>query len=251
MNTQCIILAGGWGSRLAPLTSPEHPKFKLKINGISLLQHTINRNAFLGIQNIHIISAPPVYKAIEGHAAHIEEEARGTASAINWIATRFNFTASDILIIVPADHMIHPTNPYQDALQTAAQYASEHPLLCLIGIKPTALINKELGHFIASQDMEARGTMISEIWQVHEFVEKPDVFVLWTMPWYTFWNAGIFIASVATFHQLLDQYWDGKEPSFDRAVVTPAAKDGYIAAVELDCYWNDVGTFDRLRKELF
>lgn len=238
-KTHCIILAGGWGSRLAPLTSPEHPKFNIQINGQSLLCQAVQRNRILGSENIRVVSALPVCNAINSCPVCLEPEARGTAFAIDWVVNEWDWSLEDILVFVPADHIIRPTCEYQRVLLAAIEQAKQTDILVLLAIKPRR-VDAGFGHFRVDADGK-----------VFDFVEKPTEPRIYAMGEdEARWNSGIFIATVCCFKHLIAQFWDRQERSFDRGVVARAADYGLVMARALPCYWNDIGTFDRLREEI-
>lgn len=140
---KCIVLAGGSGNRLWPLSRNNYPKQFINIrNNHSLLQEAIVRNIpycdeFLIVTNkkfdFIIESQMRVFQGLKYRCLY-EEEARKTAPAITLAALLCN--PSEVLLVVTADHLIEGDG-YQRALLQAKVMIKEG-CLALFGIKPTS-----------------------------------------------------------------------------------------------------------------
>ncbi len=266
-----VILCGGSGTRLWPISRENLPKQFLKMfDNESLYQMTLKRNNvfcdevfivananqfFLALDQFEEIKNDVKYKTF---TALVEPFGRNTAGAIAFAA----FLNDDILFIAPSDHKIDANKKYYEAVKKAEKFAKEGYLV-VFGIKPKY---PETGYGYIETDGE----------NVIKFHEKPD---LQTAQEYIksgnfYWNSGMFMFHSNTYLEELKKYAPEiyenvkiaiekakkgeyirilsedmeKIPdiSIDYAVMEKSKK---IKFVELDVEWNDVGSFDALDKE--
>jgi len=267
MNMYVLILAGGSGTRLWPLSREELPKQFLPICGSdrTLLQQTMSRAMKLtGTAYIRVIASgkwkPLVTHQLSGMGFNgsfvIEEpEARNTAPAIMLgVATLKDGGASDtdIVLVCPSDHVIANEDAFVEAVNFSLDVASAGNIVTF-GIKPTA---PETGFgYIKTNGV---GKWLS----VDSFVEKPDEHTAkeYVESGKYFWNGGIFcfrICDIMTacrdhfpsgahiFDALSEDreriFVESPKESIDYAVME---KISNIACVPLDAGWSDVGSWD-------
>lgn len=197
-----VILSGGSGTRLWPLSRAMRPKQFINLVGeTSLFQKTLER-----LQGIPGISAPVVVcnnehrfmvaeqmqeLGIRHQAIILEPVARNTAPAIAVAAIQLEETAGDertLMLVLPADHQIHDTPAFTAAVSDAAQTALDGRLVTF-GIRP-ARPATGYGYIKAAND-GAEGA----VRPVERFVEKPDRD---TAEGYLasgdyYWNSGMFL----------------------------------------------------------
>ena len=202
-----VILAGGGGTRLFPLSRECYPKQFLHVIGDkSLLAQTVER--FLGLVEAediivvtnekYIFHVKAELKSINAENAHIivEPTGRNTAPAIAlaqvYCKDRLKCTEEEVLFISPSDHLIKPINAFQKLINQAEVIAKKGNIVTL-GIKP---IKPETGYgyIEAVKDKENKAV------KVISFKEKPD---LKTAKEYLkagnyFWNSGMFMFSIKT-----------------------------------------------------
>jgi len=181
-----VILTGGVGSRLWPLSRKSCPKQYLELfGGKSLFEMTVERNAALAdkvlvVGNIdnHHHSCNVMEKFKIPHSYIIESTARNTAAAIAFAA--FKSYSDDILIITPSDHVIVGKKRYKDSLLQAIALAKNNYLVTF-GIKPS---KPETGY----------GYIEFEGDDVLAFHEKPDLqtAVQFLEKGNHYWNSGLF-----------------------------------------------------------
>ncbi|MCR4029661.1 MULTISPECIES: mannose-1-phosphate guanylyltransferase [Flavobacterium] len=217
-----VVLTGGIGSRLWPLSRKTLPKQYLDIfEGQSLFEKTVARNLTISDQTI-VVGNIENYKMsnvimskFDKPFTHIVEALpRNTAAAIAFAA--FSSDPNDVLLITPSDHIIDGDDLYNDALQKAVQLASQDYLVTF-GIKPT---KPETGY----------GYIEFEGENVIAFHEKPN---LETATNYLengnyFWNSGLFCFKAAKFLAELES----QEPEVYRTskIAWEESKDGFLDA---------------------
>ncbi len=275
MFIQPVVLAGGTGSRLWPLSRELYPKQLLNLTGRhSLLQATLER-----VNNLPA-SLPPVIVVGENHRfltknqieelnlfpeyhLLLEPVGRNTAAAICGAAEyiRQHINQDAIMLVLPADHLITATETFAAAVREALHLAEEGSLTTF-GIVPE---RPETGYgYIAKGDGN----------KVDSFVEKPD---LSTAEQYLrsgnfFWNSGMFAFSVSTLLAELEKYnaaivthmadavklgsRDGVFFRFDKDSMEQCPDDSIdyalmektdiAAVVEADIGWSDIGSWKAL-----
>ncbi|MEA9587208.1 mannose-1-phosphate guanylyltransferase/mannose-6-phosphate isomerase [Xanthomonas sp. WHRI 10064A] len=270
-----IILSGGSGTRLWPLSRESYPKQFLPLVGDkSMLQATWLRSA-------PVAGHAPIVVANEEHrfmaaeqlqqlgvkpsAILLEPKGRNTAPAIAVAALEAMRDGADpLLLVLPSDHVIQNEAAFQAAV-TAAAAAAEQGKLVTFGIKPTA---PETGYGYIKA---GAGTGVTA---VERFVEKPD---LATAQGYLasgeyYWNSGMFLFRASRYLEELRKFhpaiadacqkaWENGKRDAD---FTRLDKDAFAASpsdsidyavmektadavvVPLDAGWNDVGSWSSL-----
>jgi mannose-1-phosphate guanylyltransferase/mannose-6-phosphate isomerase len=196
-----IILCGGSGSRLWPLSRTSHPKQFLKIfGGHSLFQETFLRlpEAVCSVANTYVITnhhhrflATEQLDDIDKKNIQLilESESKSTAPAIAIAALKVAERDPDeVMVVLSADHIIHDLVAFERVLQQANQAALTNAIVTL-GIKPTTP-ETGYGYLEIQESLSGKNAV-----PVHQFVEKPD---LVTANQYLkserfYWNSGIFI----------------------------------------------------------
>ena len=256
-SLKSVILAGGVGTRLWPLSRTYQPKQFLKIDGFSLFQETFLRALRLCAPGDIIIVTNEVHQYLVRNQieelGHVllesqvlkEPVGKNTLPAITWAMSeiRKRFGESDV-VIFPSDHKLGESAT--DEIKGAAGIAGDY--LVLFGIPPT--------HPNTGYGYIAQGTPLAAGYQVLEFKEKPD---LPTAEQYLLsgylWNSGMFLFSTKMFFQELAKY----QPEFLKAFENPVPdyqelpslsidyglleKSGQVAVVPLQAPWTDLGTF--------
>ena len=191
-----VIMAGGAGTRLWPMSTDDKPKQFHNISGNgTLLEETINRLKSLSPEEIMIVTAKAYDKlsldeikksGLKGEIL-CEPQPKNTAAAIYYSAYYLNkIYPESIMIALPADHYIKNETAFTEVLDLAVLEAEKGNLVT-IGIKPTY---PETGYgYIQSESGSAK------VLKVEKFVEKPDIDKAkkYIASGNFYWNSGIFI----------------------------------------------------------
>lgn len=265
-----VILCGGSGTRLWPISRTSSPKqFIPLFNGKSLFELTIERN-LKHFENLTVvvneeqldICRTQVPKSILSKTIFIIEPiGRNTAPAISLAALA---SPDDDLLVVPSDHLIEDPNIYQACLEQAGNLAKENRLVTF-GLKPSY---PETGFGYIESD----GT------NVLSFKEKPNLELATTYieKGNFFWNSGMFYFKASFYLSELKEYsseifsasqtaFSESSPengiyrisqelmqkipsdSIDYAIME---KSKYVSVVPSSFKWSDLGSFDALDKVL-
>lgn len=206
MSVLPVIMAGGTGSRLWPLSRELHPKQFLSIEGkLSMLQNTIMRLAPLSVEapvvicnDKHRFLVAEQLRAIDKLANNIilEPVGRNTAPAIA-LAAFCSLQNSDgedpLLLVLAADHVIRDEEAFIQAIKQAEPLAEQGKLVTF-GIVPT---QAETGYGYI-----LRGEAIGDdAFTVAEFVEKPDFDTAchYLASGKYYWNSGMFLFRVSSY----------------------------------------------------
>ncbi len=262
-----VILCGGSGTRLWPISRTLFPKQFVKLfANESLFQKTVKRNAsaadsftvvinheqyFMGLDQIEDLGL------VKPRTFILEPTGRNTAPAIALAA--FAANPEDILLVVPSDHLIKDQNEYEAAVRRARELA-ENDRLVTFGIRPSYA---ETGYGY----IEASGT------DVLSFKEKPDAQTAtdYVTAGNYYWNSGMFCFRARVFleelrthapdiHEQakrtfehsrrdqairpqLDDMKAIRSESIDYAVMEKSKR---VNVVPADIGWSDLGSFDSL-----
>ena len=255
-----VILTGGIGSRLWPLSRKSQPKQYLNIfDGKSLFEMTVNRNRTIAnkvivvgnIDNCHLSKAV-LNKANKSYIDIIESTPRNTAAAIAFAA--FASKPDDILVVTPSDHIIGAMKNYKNAILEAVEKAS-NGFIVTFGIIP---IRPEIGYGYIERDGD----------DVLSFREKPSQELAreFIANGNFLWNSGMFCFKASVFLEELQLYapevyekakiaWENNADgnldldlsmdipsiSIDYAVMERSKK---IKVVSSKFTWSDLGSFE-------
>lgn len=280
MHLTAVILSGGSGSRLWPMSRKAYPKQFLPLISKSqdtMLQMTLKRagvtsdkrDAIVVCNQEHRFLVAEQIKEVDLKAQIVlEPEGRNTAPAVGLaaaIATRESEDADPVLLVMPADHVIQDQQAFNQSVQKATELA-ESGYLVTLGITPS-YAETGYGYIKAAAEL-ASG------YAVDEFKEKPDQE---TAQQYLesggyFWNAGIFVFKASAYLKELANYEpemysavskavDGRKSDLDFIRVDAEAfcaspsssidyavmeKSSKVAMVPMDAGWSDVGSWAAL-----
>ena len=262
MNRVALILAGGAGTRLQPLSSDDNPKQFLRIfDGVSLLEKTVDRVAPLVSPESIFISTNEQYAA--KCAAYLprlpkvniltEPARRNTAPAIALCCFAIEAIAGDAVIAVLAsDHYIADEAEFVRVLDRAYDFAAATDYLVAIGIEPTEP-NTGYGYLQLGSEIEP-GIAV-----VKRFTEKPsrERAEEFLKTGNYAWNASMFVWRASVFRRALEAaapeiarvtretFEAMPSISIDYALMEKAPR---VAAIRGDFGWSDVGSFEALER---
>ena len=216
-----VIIAGGSGTRLWPLSTPEYPKHLLKFNNDdrSLVQLTYERAKRL-TDEIYVVSE-------SGHIQHVKEQLkdltddyfvieparRGTANCIVAALTRIagRHDPDEPTVVLSADHYVRDVAGFVQSFKLAAKTSIQENRIVLVGVEP-AYPATGFGYI-------QKGELLNDsqfVYNVHSFKEKPAFSVAkqYIRSGDYLWNCGYFVGSLNTFlqsmklnaHELYDNY---------------------------------------------
>lgn len=268
-----VILAGGSGTRLWPLSRKNFPKQFLRLQGeTSLLQQTVQRAMSLPQTNTLVVSNEAHYflcqEQLQAFAAQLtyllEPCARNTAPAIAGAAHYISSIAGRdaVMLILPSDHWIADEEAWREAMLQGIEYAANEPALVTFGIKPT-------GPKTGYGYIQATRKLSSNVLAVAQFREKPDAETAERLvaEGHYYWNSGMFVCRAGTYldelkhhepdmfaysEQAVREAYDGhdylrfdmdafsrcREESIDYALME---KTTQAALIPVDMQWSDLG----------
>ena len=272
-----VILSGGAGTRLWPLSRQSFPKQLLQVTGDqSLLQETAKRlsgdkfapaivvgsedQRFFIKRQLEAIGAPV-------EAIILEPVARNTSAAAALAATWLSATGADeLMLIMPSDHVIGNRAAFLEAVDAALPYAQEGAIVTF-GATPSEP-NTQYGY------IEAQGS--GAALPITRFVEKPDAAtaIAYLKQGGFYWNAGIFLVKASTLLEEMRKFLPDSEDAISRSV-DQASVDGLFVRPDADAFadatnisidhgimekttrgmvvpvqmeWSDVGSWDAVWK---
>lgn len=281
-----VILAGGAGTRLWPMSRIKKPKqFQSLLSERSMLQETVARLSFQKLEDIYVSTNQEYQQLVEEQTAGlipkeniiVEPALRDTAPCIGLIASVLEKRDPGcVMAIIYADHLIQDTQELEKKLKLAEQLALEENTLNIIEVKAN-FPNVNLGYVkIGPQIKNVDGMAIH---QFEKFVEKPDIETAKKFLKYNsyLWNTGLYVWKAADIlekyrqfqpqtYQLLQKiisdldtpefsktltelYPQAEKISIDYAImekIDPAT----VRIIPADLGWNDIGTWDSIWSEL-
>lgn len=272
-----VVMAGGSGSRLWPLSRRLRPKQFLNLLGNeSLLQQTLSRLKGL-------LCDPPIIICNEEHrflvaeqlrnagigktSLMLEPEGRNTAPAIALGALQAQHVGNDeqLILVLAADHLIQDVEAFQTAVQKAIPIAAKGELVTF-GILPTSA---EIGYGYIQ-----RGAQTGDGYTVKRFVEKPDdaTAAVYLNSGEYFWNSGMFLMRSDRYIDALKQHapqiLDACKQAFSKAsqdldfirvdakafAACPSnsidyavmEKESQVTVIPLQAGWSDIGAWSSL-----
>lgn len=270
-----VIIAGGSGTRLWPLSTPDYPKQLLKLtNDRSMVQNTYDRAKKM-TDKIYVV--PDI-----SHAHHIKAQLpelsednfivepgrRGTANCI--IAALAHVSkkhdADEPVIFLSADHHIRDSEGFVRSFELAADISAQKGIITLIGIEPTYPATG-FGYIERDGELDER----ANIHKVESFKEKPDFETAneYVRSGNYLWNCGYFVGSINTFLAEMDLAAPSLRSNYDKLIaIADNTSDEYtntylsfenevidvaliekakdLAVVSASFDWIDLGSFKDL-----
>ena len=277
-HLNAVILAGGSGTRLWPLSTPSFPKQFLPLpNGRSMIQETLARvETLISPDRAWVVTGRSMAELVHEHlpavpVSHILSEpmGRNTSAAIGWAAAAIaRQDPQAIMASFHADAAINNVDDLHRSLRLAYKLA-EQGYLVTLGIKPTA---PETGYGYIRYAAPLAEGFDHQAYRGERFVEKPNLATAmsYLQDGHYVWNSGMFIWKVevilAELHQhlpelagridvivqamgtaqeraVLDELWPTLQTiSIDYGVLE---KTRNLVVIPVDIDWNDVGNWEQ------
>ena len=269
-----LILAGGGGTRLFPLSRSCFPKQFLNAESDqSLLAQTIKR--FLPMTkaaNIVVVTNQSYHHLVKAELAEcgasdahiiLEPVGRNTAPAIA-LAVRYCMDElgaddNEAIFVTPSDHIVRPSKDFVSSVQKAMTEVYKNKIVTF-GISPD---KPEVGYgYIQAGEPYGSG------YKVTSFTEKPNIETAekYLVSGNYYWNSGMFGFTIGClmqeiqdyqpdiynltinpFSEMLERFAEMPDISFDYAV---AEKSARVVTIPLTAYWNDIGSWDAIYEVL-
>lgn len=278
-----VVMAGGGGTRLWPLSTKKSPKQFLHLSKRSLIQKTVDRVLPLfPFKRIYVVTVRGQGELIREHLPEIlpknileEPIACNTAPCLGFAATflkRIDPTA--VMVSLPADHFIEKEERFRQAL-TLGMEVAQKGYLATLGIVPGY---PTTGYgYIAAGDVLSGSQDAIKAYRVEHFIEKPSLSRAKTFleEGNYYWNSGVFVWKVKRIleeiarhmpelysglkeiekhwetpglNQVVTEVYKGqKAVSIDHGVMEKASR---IAVIPVEMGWNDLGDWNSLSSVL-
>jgi mannose-1-phosphate guanylyltransferase len=274
-----LILSGGAGTRLWPLSRRRKPKQFLDLVGDrTMLQDTVDRVSELIPGERIFVVAPPEHRALiheqlpelsNDHVV-IEPYPRGNAAAIGLaMAALQAFDPDAVVAVLPSDHVVGKNRAFRNVL-IAATAAADAGWLVTLGITPERA-DTGFGYIEAGDQLDLASPL--PVFKVRRFIEKPkpDVAEKLLAAGGHYWNAGMFVWRVSAiidayrehlpktaqalaalgeaigsprYESVLAEVWEETDRTTIDYGIAERAKN--MAVVPADIGWQDVGSWSRL-----
>ena len=274
-NNFCVILAGGRGRRLWPVSREQFPKQFIDLFGTGRTQLQTTYDRFVKLlpkENIYVCTCQEYLDIVHQQLPDIPDKRivmepihRNTAPSVAWATHRILKECKDANIIVsPSDQLVINEASFAHSLEIGISYVTENNVLLAMGVKPT---RPEPGYgYIQLGDLSCK----PEVYMVKSFTEKPerDFAQMFMDSGEFYWNTGIFISNathlIRTFEEIFpvvlrnmntekpnytyeeelayvaERYPRYPNLSFDYAILEQSRK---VYVMKCDFGWADLGTW--------
>lgn len=251
-----VIIAGGSGTRLWPLSTPDYPKHLLQVNGNhkTLVQSTFERvskfsdRIFVVTDASHAHHVKEQLPDLDNDCFIVEPARRGTASCIlAGLSKVAPIDPDEPIAFVASDHYIRDINGFSLSFRTAAEVSKRESRIVQIGIEPdypaTGFGYIEKGDLIDEKQL---------VYSVKMFKEKPDY---QTAKQYVksgnfLWNCGYFVGSVNTFLRTIDDFAPDMRKSYNSLVAAKNEKAFKTAYLNLENIAIDYALIEHVKNQL-
>jgi mannose-1-phosphate guanylyltransferase len=241
--TYAVILAGGWGERLWPMSTRARPKQLLSLTGgSSLVGNTLRRiEPVVSLEGSLVMTGEPLKDRMVDELAPVppdriigEPVGRNTAPAIALAARLLLMEDRDaVMVVLPADHVIGDDEAFRASIELAVRAAESKRALVTLGIRPT---RAETGYgYIRT----AGATDIEGVLEVASFEEKPDGERArsYCEDGGYYWNSGMFIWRADVFLGEVERHLQSVADALSGMTCGPG-EDGFTS--ELSRFYDSV-----------
>ncbi|MEK7672990.1 MAG: sugar phosphate nucleotidyltransferase [Patescibacteria group bacterium] len=270
---KAVILAGGGGTRLWPLSTAERPKqFQKLVSNKTMLEETLGRLDHLSINDIYIAINERNLELLQKLCPQIPEEniiiepaLRDTASCIGYAAAIIeNKFPGEVMAVIYADHLIKNKKEFQQKLKIAEELALKENTLNIIEVTATEP-NTNYGYVKIGKKIS------DDVFALEAFIEKPNLATAkkFIQSGDYFWNTGIYVWKAATilqkyealqpdtykkFVQMMKTGSVSLYPTLEKISIDYAIMEKVdpkeVRIIKADLGWSDIGTWEAIWKEL-
>jgi mannose-1-phosphate guanylyltransferase len=289
LGMYAVIMAGGGGTRLWPLSRVRRPKPFLRLleGDRFLLEAAVSRLApLVAPEDVYVVTDARYAAIVREVAPHVppanilgEPFGRNTAAAVALAVHAIDRADDEVMMVLPADQAVRDESAFREALAAAAKRAAGGDLVTL-GVEPTEP-STGYGYVIATDD--AHEYAGCQTYRVERFEEKPTPERARRLiaSGSAYWNAGIFVWRRSAARAGLERYspdisapiahwlsgaprtgepgWPGaamagayqelRATSIDYALLEPASLESQVAVVPVSVGWSDLGSWSALRDQ--
>lgn len=276
-----MIMAGGIGSRLWPLSSPESPKQFIDLLGLgkTLIQMTVER--FLPVcdrEHFWVVTSRKYVDIVkkqlpfipEGHIL-AEPEPRNTAPCVAYASWKILKESPEANVVVtPADALVLNVEKFSNVIRRALNFSESEGGIVTVGIKPS---RPETGYGYINMERPVE----EEVVKVKEFKEKPDLTAAkaYLEAGTYVWNAGIFVWKASTIVSEMRKHAPGIAGIMDRIAASFGSwreddvlnelfplcekisidyavmeKSDNVYTISADLGWSDLGSFRSIKENI-
>ncbi len=283
MNVYGVIIAGGQGKRLWPLSRAARPKPALAVpKGLPLIRQALRRlEQVVEHGNTILVTNEELFAPLYGAVREVPVEnvlsepvSRNTAAAIGLACIHILAKQKDAVVIVtPADHYVQDEERFTQLLRRAVRVCSSSDVVVVFGVRPGGP-STNYGYIAKGEALPGPDDQgeVRDVYRVARFTEKPskDRAEQFVSDGYL-WNAGIFVFRAATMIQAIgkhlpelasaldtiqqqmkgpyerkkikEEYTKLRDVSIDKGIIE---KLDNVAVMEMDTGWADLGSFEQI-----
>ncbi len=273
-----VILAGGAGTRLWPMSSQEKPKqFQKLVSNRTMLQETFDRVSFVSKEDIYVSTNAQYADLVRTQIPELtpenlilEPSLQDTGPCIGLAAALIAKKDPEaVMAVVYADHLVTDIQEFEEKLKAAEALALRDNTLNIIEVK-AKYPHTNLGYVRIGRMLEERGDV--EVYEFKAFKEKPDYETAkkFLSSYSYLWNTGYYVWRVSAIleeferhlpktHQALQRITQGESiercyPECDKISIDYGIMEKVdptrVRIIPADLGWSDIGTFASLHEEL-
>lgn len=275
---KAVILAGGTGTRLWPMSHDLKPKqFHAFVGEKTMLQQTYERLSFLKPEDIYVATNKEYVDLVKKQLPTlskkrliIEPAMRDTGPSICYSANilKNHGFENEVMCIIYADHLIQNPSAFEEALKLIAGEVETQDCLGVLAVR-AKYPNPQLGYIrigsLLKKKESGKSDSSLEVYELDKFVEKPDMETArqFLYSYKYFWNTGLYVWTVKKILQKFEEHaphvYDAvvKKNRYEEApkisidfCITEKVEPHEVIIVPANLGWSDIGNWSALHEEL-